>query len=781
MMGDDQRQRGAVAAPLEIPLIGDTPIDVHPGLVLAYGGYTVLVARHDGSFEGQDDEGLFDYDTRILSRHVLRLNGQKPTVVADATPLHDRWLGHLRLALEEGTAEGPRLPEDNVEVTVWTRVGQGMSEHLQVDNHSMAPFSGTLSLELDADFADIQETDGRRQDGEISRNWDADARSLTFDYRAAHEGRTLHRALRVVVADADGPPECNGNTISFEVRLEPKAGWSAELRFESLVDGEWRIPPPAVDEHGEWLQTDRDRARDTWRAQRTHVETGHHLVAPAIERAADDLFALRNWELDVGATGWVPHAGVPSYTGLFGRDSLTAAWQALMLGPEIARGALEAIARTQSTEDDPWRDAEPDKMIHEIRRGPLAELGLTPHDAYYGTHTTPALFVLLLSEYWHWTADEDALRRYREPALRAMEWARRYGDLDGDGFLEYQPRSSEGLRNQAWKDSDEAIRHVDGRLADNPVATVEEQAFLCLALERMAEILLVLGEDEQSAEFRQRARDFRARWHDAFWMPDEQFYAMALDGEKQQVRSIGSNPGHALAAGIVPSQHAVAVADRLLAPDLFSGWGIRTLSSDHPSYNPYGYHLGPVWPVENATFALGFKRYGLDEHAERLMAAQFSAAAHFQGFRLPEVLGGHGRRDLSIPTVYPNSCSPQAWSASATIQLVQTALGIYPFAPAGVLALVRPRLPAWLESVTLRGLRVGEAVLSLHFQRTEDGSADFEVIDQEGALRVHAVPPPNDVGDEADDWSARLASWLLEHAPGRTARATRIALGNLDD
>jgi glycogen debranching enzyme len=498
----------------------------------------------------------------------------------------------------------------------------------------------------------------------------------------------------------------------------------------------------------------------------------------AFERAAQDLFDLRNWELDVGPEAWVPNAGVPTYTGLFGRDTLTAGWQAALLGPEMIRGALARIGERQATVDDPWRDAEPGKLVHEVRRGPLSELDVIPQSAYYGTQTTASMYVLVLSELWHWTGDIAVLARYRDIALSALEWARKYGDRNGDGFLEYATRSRRGLKNQGWKDSDEAIRYPDGRIVDNPIATVEEQAFHFLALQRMAEMLIALGEDARAASFLAEARDLRRKWDAAFWVEDDGFYAIALDAEKRPVRSISSNPGHALAAGLAPPHHARLVADRLLSPDLFSGWGIRTLSADHPSYNPLGYHLGTVWPVENATFLLGFKRYGLDQHAERLVTALFDAAGFFTAARLPEAIGGDGPDRASVPIPYPAANSPQAWSASAVIQIVQLMVGLYPFAPARVLALVRPRLPSWLPWLTVRNVRVGDATVSLRFVRRADGSATHEVLDQTGRLLVVTVPPPNDVGNQGGSW---IEAWMLRHAPGRTAREIRLALGQMDD
>jgi len=294
-------------------------------------------------------------------------------------------------------------------------------------------------------------------------------------------------------------------------------------------------------------------------------------------------------------------------------------------------------------------------------------------------------------------------------------------------------------------------------------------------MERMAEILVALEEDDEANAMLARARALRDRWQDAYWLPAAGFYAMALDSEKRAVESIGSNAGHALGAGLIPREHAARVADRLLAPDLFSGWGVRTLSSEHPSYNPFAYHLGTVWPVEQATFALGLKRYGLDDHADRLILGLIEAAADFRDLRLPEALSGLSRDESRVPVPYPNSNSPQAWTASATIQLVQLLVGLYPFAPLAILALVRPRLPPDVRSLTIGRLRIGEATVSLRFQRRDDGSASHEVIEQDGRLLVIEAPPPQDV--TGGTMVELVKAWAIEHAPGRQARALRIALG----
>ena len=710
------------------------------GDALLFSGATVLRAAADGSVTGSR-HGLIHQDARVVSTWRLTLDGLVPELVGSSQPENDRWVAILRVARSGGTADGPGLPQDAFELRIERRVGPGMEERLTLSNRAPVAAATQLRLELDADFVDSLQIDQpSRAKGRVLRSVTELPTALRFDYELEHEDRCAERSLRVVLRRPTRGARFEAGRLAFDIDLAPRAEWSALLRYEILEDGEWRGA-------GDQATRARDRQRRAWRRVRPVLEAPDAVRVP-FERAANDLHDLRNIELEqrlLGTTdgsSWVVNAGVPMFTGLFGRDVITAGWQSAMLGTRALRGALDAVAATAATEDDPWRDAQPGKLIHELRGGPLAEVGLTPRDAYYGSQTTPAMFVLALSELWHWTADVAALRRHRATAVAAIQWGERYGDLDGDGFIEYECRSPAGLRNQGWKDSDEAIRHEDGSPVGGPIATVEEQAFRILALERMAEIHVALDEDEAAEALVATANRLRRAWHEHYWMPDLDFYALALDGDKAQVRSIASNAGHALGAGVVPRKRAAAVADRLLADGLFSGWGVRSLSADHPSYNPFAYHLGAVWPVEQATFALGCKRYGLDAHVDRLVAALLAAARHSPGGRLPEALSGHARRAGEEPLPYPGANSPQAWSASALVQMLQITLGLYPFAPLATLAVVRPRLPEGIEELTLRRVRVGNGVVDLRFRRRGDGGADWDVVRRRGPLLVVPVGPP---------------------------------------
>jgi glycogen debranching enzyme len=718
--------------------------------------------------------GLYYRDTRVLSTYRLTVGGGLPELVSAAQPESDTWTAMLRVARGGGRPEGPALPQDALEIDVRREVGPSLVETVRVRNHSAVACSTELRIDVDADFADVAEIGkGRRQQGAISRAADRERQRLELRYRVEAGERTDERGLRVDVVEASSPASIEPTGIAFDLDLPANGAWTAALRLAPLDGAAWDERP--VD-----APHARGRQRSAWRRARPGIACADRLRVP-FERAADDLFDLRHWELEAQMLGrsdgarWILNAGIPTFTGVFGRDVITAGWQSAMLGPRALGGALDAVAASQADRDDPWRDAEPGKLIHEQRSGPLAALGLTPRDAYYGSQTTPAMFVLALSELWHWTGDDSSLRRHLDVARRAMEWARRFGDLDGDGFLEYRRRSPLGLRNQAWKDSDEAVRHPDGSIVEGPVATIEEQAFHVLALERMAEVLVATGHDEEAAGHLHRAEVLRERIHQAFWMPDDGFYAMALDGRKDPVRSVASNPGHALGAGVVPRAFAETVADRLLAPDLFSGWGVRSLSDRHPSYNPFAYHLGCVWPVEQATFALGFKRYGLEGHLARLAEGMFDAASASPNGRLPEALTGHARDEVAAPVPYPAANVPQAWSLSALVQLVQVMLGLYPFAPLRILAVVRPQLPSWIPELTVAGLRVGGAVVDLRFRRRPDGSASWSVTRRRGSLLVVGSGPPNAAG--ASSLAERLELVALDRAPGRLARAARIAIG----
>ena len=540
-------------------------------------------------------------------------------------------------------------------------------------------------------------------------------------------------------------PRFEGNRALFVIALEPHESWHLCIDFVPVIDG----VPPRVEDRQSCLsvspvddgRTDRqDCLSSTGRAEArptlvtVPATSLSFTVCSTLEQAARDLSALRLHDLDT-EHGWTMAAGLPLYLALFGRDTLTASWQAAMLGPEMMRGTLEVLARFQGTREDDWRDEQPGRMLHEAHTGPLSALGIVNRGRSYGSITTSGLYAFMLAELWHWTGDAAAVRPFIDPALRALAWLDR--ERRHHGLYTYQTRSSDGVKHQAWKDSPDAIVDEHGNEVEPPIATCEEQGFVFIAKLHLGETLWSLGMREEGERLLAEALQLQQRFNEAFWMDDQGYYALALDAHGNQVRSIASNAGHCIATGIAADAHVALVAERMFRDDLFSGWGIRTLSSSHPAYNPYSYHLGSVWPVEQGTFALGFMRYGLHESAQRLARAQFEAASLFDFHRLPELFSGHPRDEAHpFPALYPNACSPQAWSASTVFSLLQAMLGLYPYAPLDLL-IVDPHLPEWLPEVTVRDLRVGKARVTIRFRERT-----WDVLEKEGKLHVLQQPMP---------------------------------------
>jgi glycogen debranching enzyme len=724
---------------------------------------TVLATRRDGFINAEPDHGFFVRSTRLLSRYEYRLNGKTLFPNGLSNVEQHTWLGYYVApapdATDDDRTQGPggTTAQQTIELRLSRFVSDGLHEDVDVTNFTQRTASLTLDLMLDADFADTAETKGERlQRGKISREWNTLERdhTLTFSYQAeyaySHQGNVgtarLQRAVTVRFQNSSSPPTHQEGTVRFAFALDPHATWHLCIDVVPLIDGEelrsqYRCRSFVA---GEGLYDTRRQAflREASTVSAPGTSTLASVVVGALEQAKRDLGALRLHDCDHGERAWTMAAGLPVYVSLFGRDTLTAAWQSAIANREMMPGTLAELARWQGMEVNDWRDEQPGRMLHQAESGPLAMLNVNPLRRYYGSITTSGFYPVIVSELWHWTGDKDLVRPFVEPARRGLRWLDQYADGDRDGFYEYQTRSEHGLRNQGWKDSDDAIVHEDGSQAPAPIATCEEQGFVYLAKLHLSELLWWLDEREEARRLYHEATELKKRFNDAFWMEDLGSFAMALDAQKRPVKSIGSNPGHYLAAGIVEEEFVRRTADRLFEEDMFTGWGIRTLSDRNPAYNPYSYHRGSVWPVEHGSFAVGLVRYGLHDHVERICRAQFEAASLFDFYRLPELFAGHHRdADHPFPAHYPNANSPQAWSASAVWCLLQTLLGLYPYAPLNLL-LVDPRLPIWLPEVTIRNLHVAAAVIDLRFYRTKSGESDYEVLDRRGSLHIVRQPSP---------------------------------------
>ncbi|MBA2664224.1 MAG: amylo-alpha-1,6-glucosidase [Bradymonadaceae bacterium] len=719
-------------------------------------GRIVIATSVDGSIEPEAELGLFVHETRMLSRHQVLVDGEPLKPVALSKVAEHAWLGYYITrapgagsdSKDMGAGLMDEASEQTLEARISRYVGSNMHEDLDLTNYSSGVVNFELAVELDADFADLVETARPRQQfGTLDRRFqqlDEQSWELRFDYRASHGDARLDRGLRLLVHRVDSAPRWERGRLIFDVGLEPQQRWHACLdyipRVEEALTLGWE-PSHYQCRSFEPTTNPMDERRLGFLGRASSIRTTNavpliRVVEGAFGQAVEDLATLRLHDLDVDETSWTMAAGLPLYVALFGRDTLTAAWQAAIVDTGMLKGTLTRLAERQGREVDDWRDEQPGRLLHEAHTGPLEVLGYNPRARYYGSITTSAFFPVALCELWHWSGDAELVRPFVKPALEALRWLDEWADFEGDGFYEYKTRSSQGTKHQAWKDSDSAMVYEDGTQAQPPIAASEEQGFAYMAKFMMAELLWWLGERELAARLSREAGELKRRFVDAFWMPDAGYLAMALDSDKRPLRSIGSNAGHCLATGIIDRSMAGPIAGRLLSDDMFSGWGVRTLSSEHPAYNPYSYHRGSVWPVENATFALGFMRYGLHGHVARLSRAMFEAAQLFESHRLPEVFSGHGRdADHPFPAFYPGANSPQAWSASAIFCFVQAMCGIYPYAPLEMLV-VDPHLPEWLPELTFENLKVGRARTTIRFFRRADGTSDYRVEALEGPLHV---------------------------------------------
>jgi glycogen debranching enzyme len=767
-------------------------IQMRPRPDTLYGsqGRVAFATQRDGMLEPSSEHGLMVHKTRMLSSYRYLIDGNRLYPAMSSNVQQHSWMGYY-ITTAPGVATGPKdeatgqLKPDTqhtLELILRRFVGPGIHEDVDLTNYTQEQTTFTLELEIDSDFADQNERDKpekkRELDGKLRKEWrEAGNGTCEFlpDFHATHNyeerGRTgsaaIHRSLSLCVENADSPPTYKHGRIRFEITLPPHGAWHTCIRMTLMVDGQV-MPSPSECWSFDAERSDFDRLRNLYLSEATHFEapTTHtltHVVIGALEQAKQDLASLRLYDFDHGERAWVPAAGLPIYISLYGRDTLTASWQAALAGPEMMIGTLAELPNWQGTEVNDWRDEQPGKMIHEAQTSPREALNYSPYARYYGSITTSGLYSFLLSELWHWTGDKELVSQFVEPALKGLRWLEEYSDLDGDGFYEYLTRSPMGLRHQAWKDSWDAIVYDDGRLAEPPIETCEEQAFIYVAKLHLSEVLWWLDRKDEAKHLYEEAGVLKKRFNEAFWMEDEGSFAMGLDPNNQQIKAIGSNAGHCIAAGIVEEDYVTRTVDRLFAPDMFTGWGIRTLSSENPAYNPYSYHRGTVWPVEHGTFAIGFLRYGLHERTQQISRAMFEAASLFDFYRLPELFSGHQRDDAHpLPSLYPQSCSPQAWSSSPIFSFVQSMLGLYPYAPLNML-LIDPHLPEWLPEITLRNLRVGKAVTTIRFYRKDNGDSSYEILDEQGPLHVIRQPSPWSL---TASFGERLKDMLTSFLPG---------------
>jgi len=639
-----------------------------------------------------ETSGFFAHDTRFLSRLVLRVGGDAPLLLSSGRVEHFQAAFYLRNRPVNG------MPKDSISIARERFVGTGMQERIAIRNESPEPLELDVVLETESDFADIISV----KHHDFSLGDPGLAQHLPPSAPTTHDG--ARRQVSIVDPRGDlgtqlvfsQPGQLEGNGMAFALQLEPHERWELTVDVRPWVGEELEIFEPLDDE--------RDSASDVvaaWTLRVPRVRGGWESLRRSFDRSIDDLAALRMRTGEDRRPLFA--AGMPWFMTVFGRDTAITSLQTLLLGPEIAVGALDALTELQALEDDPTIDAEPGKIVHEVREGRCAE---TWFPRYYGSIDSTPLYLVLLAETWRWTDDASFAQRMREPALRALEWIDRYGDRDGDGFVEYSRMVDSGLANQSWKDSGDSQRFQDGAFAEPPIAAVEVQGYVYDAKRGLAEIAREVWRDKALAErLEGEADELRTRFDEAFWIEDRGFFALALDGRKRKVDARSSNMGHLLWSGIVLPERVGPVADHLLSEGLWTGWGIRTMASDAAAFNPISYHNGTVWPHDTALAAWGLARHGYTGEARRIGRALIEAAGHFD-WSLPEVFAGYARDETPFPIAYPTATRPQAWAAGAPILLVRVLLGIEPDRERHrLVSTVTDELPSWLDGLRLEGVR----------------------------------------------------------------------------
>jgi glycogen debranching enzyme len=703
-------------------------ISVGPPVLTINHSSTFMVTDLSGAIAADSEQGVFAADTRFVSYYRIFANGKPWVRLASAvTASHS-----ARITLTNPTfpTEDGEIRQGTLALVITRAASEGIHEDLDVTNYGLVAVQFNLEIALRSDFADLFEVKSHEfvRRGHIVTAWAEKAGEL----RTSYSHRDFRRQFVYRVTQTASRPAYANGRISFAIELGPGATWHACGEYV-LMHGA-RTRAPARDRHDEFASPEFDLLQREWLTQATALSSTNEDVYRLFRQSTEDMGALRLYDHDFAHDVWLPAAGVPWFVTIFGRDSLIVSLQNMLVNPTFARGTLKKLAEFQATTHDDWRDAEPGKILHEIRFGELAHFHRIPHTPYYGTADATPLYLIALHEAWKWLGDVSILREYRDVALRCLEWIDQHGDLDGDGFQEYRTRSPKGYENMGWKDAPDAVVYPDGSQVKQPKALCELQGYVFDARMRMAEVFEALGEPGRATSLRRQAAALQLQFEEHFWCEDLGCYAYALDPEKQPVRTIASNAGHLLWSGIARPDRAASVMQRLLEPGMWSGWGIRTLSADNPAYNPIAYQRGSVWPHDNGLIALGFKRYGFVDEAARIARDISEAASYFVGYRLPELYAGVERRPRTFPVQYLGANVPQAWAAGSVFHLIQAILGTRADAPTERL-FVDPQLPKWLPDVTLRGVAVGKARLDLRVWR-DDERTRWDASVREGELEV---------------------------------------------
>ena len=677
--------------------------------------------------------GLYYHDCRYLNGYELMIGGEHPEPLAARAWEGGRAVFQLTTPDFPGP-DGRSIHRETVGLK-WDRVIDAeqcvLHEQLDIQNFGCETVEFPLTMRFRSGFEDVFEIRGLVHEvkGKLFKPVWKD-KCLCFSYEG---GDKVRRSLAVHFHPL--PAEVKGNMVRFDLSLKPNEIKQIRISLavaESAEQPNRLFAQTSVYRDLHAISHSIKASAEQWLKRETEFRSDSLLLNRVMRRSLMDLHMLKTSI----AGGEFFAAGVPWFAALFGRDCLITSLQTLAFWSDTPKATLRLLARYQGGQVDDWRDEQPGKILHELRVGELARMNTIPHTPYYGTIDATPLFLVLMSQYTRWTGDVELFQELRPAVERALHWIDKYGDVAGDGYVSYVSNTNKGLINQGWKDSGDAIVTEDGRFAEPPIALVEVQGYVFMAKMEIADLYDRIGERAHATRLRAEARALAARFNRDFWIEDEGCYALALEARHHPCRVISSNAGHALWTGIVDEQNAGRVVHRLMRPDLFNGWGIRTLSCKERRYNPMGYHLGTVWPHDNSLIAAGFRRYGYAEEASRIFVGMLEAAMEFEDYRLPELFTGFGRDEYGQPVRYPVACHPQAWAAGTIPFLVETLLGLAPDAFNKRLKIAKPCLPEFINEVEFRHLRIGQASVDLRFERKRDGRLEAHVGEVIGELKV---------------------------------------------
>lgn len=678
--------------------------------------------------------GFFCKDTRFLNRLELQIEGHAP-ILLSSTAQQGFALSVL--------CSNPYFPQHLKAETIGIQrdiVLQGaVFEELTITNYNTQSVQFQISLSFDADFADLFQIRGRvrpqvghlmrqvlpqKPNGHSVQSLVEETGELTLAYQGL-DGILMESRIQF---SHQLPSSFKGYTALWDIKLDAhetqKIGYRLQPMINSKPASVVSAPMTLKQAHGSEVSE-----QQHWQSTVTRIRTDNRALNQIIERAEKDIYLLSQ----TFGEGKVLSAGIPWFATLFGRDSIISAWQTLILDSRIARQTLLTLAEYQGKVDDSWREEAPGKILHELRSGEMARCGEVPHTPYYGTVDATPLWLILYAEYYSWTHDEQLFHQLWDNALAAMGWIDRA--CEETGYLYYSCQSPGGLQNQGWKDSGDCIVDREGKLATGAIALCEVQGYIYAAKMRLSQLARLKKRLDLAERWYEEAQVLKSRFNRDFWVPDQGYYALALDENKKQIDSITSNPGHCLGLGILSPEKARSVAERLQAPDLFSGWGIRTLSSLSPAYNPIGYHLGTVWPHDNGIIAAGLRSLGFIEQALELSQAIIDMCSEQPYHRPPELFCGYERMPHASPVRYPVACSPQAWATGTIFQLLELMINLQPDAANNCLRVVHPTLPESIQLLSLDNLKIGETVLDLEFEQS-NGATACRVVRKRGNLRV---------------------------------------------